>query len=152
ARAAAADTGRRARAAGLALRIPARSDSDPSLARRPDADLRSGRLEPERRDPLLRGDLEQPAAVPHVSDRERGPGGQGAVREAAVSEVPRPRRDSEGSADGEPRTRSANGVRPSESRLAEAVAEGPGVVPAGHAHDAVLARLPQVALSGDGRQ
>ena len=51
ARSADADAGRRARAAGLALRVPARADHDPAVAERPDADLRARRSEPERRHP-----------------------------------------------------------------------------------------------------
>ena len=38
-----ADAGRRARAARLAVRVPARTDHDPAVAERPDADLRARR-------------------------------------------------------------------------------------------------------------
>ena len=64
ARSADADAGGRARAAGLAVRLPAWSDHDPALARRPDADLRAGRPQPERRHQLLRCDIEHRGPVP----------------------------------------------------------------------------------------
>ena len=115
ARSADADAGRRARAARLALRVPARADHDPSVAERPDADLRPRRSESERRDPLLRRDLEHDRAVPdaraghpHGVDRRQR---EGAVRPAEVPAVPRARRDPQGSADVEPGARSAHGLR-----------------------------------------
>ena len=64
-------------------------------------------------DPVLRRGVEQHGAVPDARDRARVDAarrlGQGAVRAAEVPAVPRARRDSEGSADVEPRAGSAHG-------------------------------------------
>ena len=60
-----ADAGGREGAARLAVRVPSGADHDSSVAGRPDADVRPGRSEPERRHPVLRGDLE------HRSGRSR---------------------------------------------------------------------------------
>ena len=72
--------------------------------------------------PLLPGAVEHARAVPHLRCGEGRPGRQGALREAAVPEVPRARGDSKGSADVEPGARSADGARPVEPRLVDAVA------------------------------
>ncbi len=69
ARSADADAGRRARAARLAVCVPARTDHDPAVAERPDADLRPRRSEPERRHQLLRIDLEHDRTVPDARAR-----------------------------------------------------------------------------------
>ena len=53
-------------------------------------------------------------------------GGQGAVRIVEVPAMSRARRDSEGSADGEPGARSPDGAGAAESGLDRSVAEGPG--------------------------
>ena len=65
-----ADAGRRARAARLALRVHPRTDHDPAVAERADADLRPRRSEPERRHQLLRIDLELDRAVPDARGGE----------------------------------------------------------------------------------
>ena len=50
--------------------------TDPAVAERADADLRPRRSEPERRDPLLRVDLEHGRAVPDARDRAHANAGE----------------------------------------------------------------------------
>ena len=111
----------RARAARLALRVPARADHDPAVARRPDADLRPRRSEPERRDQLLRRGLEQDRPVPDATRSCRRRRTLGVGKELfellkcqqchVLGAIP------EGSADVEPGAGSADGVRPAAARL-----------------------------------
>ena len=96
-------------------------------------------------------------AVPDARHRRASPTSDAAGKQLfellQVPAVPRARRDSEGSADGEPGARSADGARAAAARLDPAVAEEAVGHPARHAHAGVLAGLSEVAripqLGGD---
>src|SRR5207237_1140036 len=73
---------------------------------------------------------------------------QGAVREAAVPEVSRARHRSKGSADVEPRARSAHDAGAAESGLDSRLAEEALGHPARDAHAGILARLSEIVHTG----
>jgi mono/diheme cytochrome c family protein len=143
-----ADAGRRARPAGLALRIPARADRHPAVAERPHADLRARRFEPEWRHPLLRRGVEHDRTVPVARGRShRGHVrrcGPAAVRGVQMSAMPCAGRDSQGPAHLESRARPAHGAGASEPRLDSRLAEEAVGHPAGHSDAGLLARLSEI--------